>query len=65
MFREGIAVVVEGYYAQPDCSAIAAEILKCHCLPGRSRNRCVSSASRSLPQLGGKPIWRSLQPKGL
>ena len=26
MFREGIAVVVEGYYAQPDCSAIEAEI---------------------------------------
>ena len=26
MFREGIAVVVEGYYAQPDCTAIAAEV---------------------------------------
>ena len=28
MFREGIAVVVEGYYAQPNCTSIAAEIAK-------------------------------------
>jgi cytochrome c-type biogenesis protein CcmE len=26
MFREGIGVVVEGYYAQPDCTLIQAEI---------------------------------------
>jgi len=26
MFREGIAVVVEGYYAQPNCTVIADEI---------------------------------------
>ncbi len=26
MFREGIAVVIEGYYAQPDCEAISTEV---------------------------------------
>ena len=26
MFREGIAVVVEGYYAEPDCGSISGEV---------------------------------------
>ena len=26
MFREGIAVVVEGYYALPDCDSISGEV---------------------------------------